>query len=244
MSAAKGFGKGSCTRTHVYPPRSRGHTFSPRVHAGMIAPTSMARYVLHMVIAYHVIFGAYGFWLPNDPRGSWSTEVRARHLQPFGGATTVDARQSLAGRQHDRALRLEAKRHLQYPPVQFNQSQISAIGDAIGRGVADLTLEVYACSIVPDHVHFVMGRYRSAAEYVAGFLKRAATRGLLDAAIHPLQEHRQANGRIPSPWVVGGWFVYLNSPSDVYGRIRYVEGNPTKAGLPPQQWPFVSPYRG
>lgn len=28
-----------------------------------------------MVLAYHVIFGAYGFWLPNDPRGSWSKFV-------------------------------------------------------------------------------------------------------------------------------------------------------------------------
>jgi hypothetical protein len=28
-----------------------------------------------MVIGYHIILGAYGFWLPNDPRGSWSNEV-------------------------------------------------------------------------------------------------------------------------------------------------------------------------
>ena len=25
-----------------------------------------------MVHGYHVILAAYGFWLPNDPRGSWS----------------------------------------------------------------------------------------------------------------------------------------------------------------------------
>ena len=187
--------------------------FSPRVHAGVIAPTTVARYILRMVVGYHVIFGAYGFWLPNDPRGSWSTEVWARHLQPFGGATKVDTRQSLAGREHNRALRLEAKQHLQY-----------------------------ACSIMPDHVHFVMGRYRSATEFVAGFLKRAATRRLSEEGIHPLQNYRQANGRVPSPWVVGGWFVYLNSPADVHGRIRYVEENPTKARLPRQRWPFVRPY--
>jgi len=28
-----------------------------------------------MVRGYHVIFGMYGFWLPNDPRGSWSDYV-------------------------------------------------------------------------------------------------------------------------------------------------------------------------
>ncbi len=106
--------------------------FSPRVHAGLIAPTAATRYVVRMIIAYHVIFGAYGFWLPNDPRGSWSTEVWARHLQPFGGATKVDTRQSLARREHDHAIRLEAKRHLQYPAVQFNATQVCIIGDAFG----------------------------------------------------------------------------------------------------------------
>ena len=25
-----------------------------------------------MVIAQHLVFTTYGFWLPNDPRGSWS----------------------------------------------------------------------------------------------------------------------------------------------------------------------------
>lgn len=33
-----------------------------------------------MVLASHVILGAYGFWLPNDPRGSWSTFVGAWDL--------------------------------------------------------------------------------------------------------------------------------------------------------------------
>jgi REP element-mobilizing transposase RayT len=196
-----------------------------------------------MVIAYHVIIGAYGFWLPNDPRGSWSTEVWAEHLQPFGAATKVGTRQSLAGRQHDRSQRLKAKRHLQYPAVQFTPQQTRVVGGGFARAVADLELDVFACSIMPDHVHLVTGRYRNDVEYVAGFLKRAATRHLNDEQVHPLQGCRQANGRTPSPWVVGGWFVYLNSPSEVRSRIRYVNDNPIKAGLPPQQWDFVRPYR-
>jgi REP element-mobilizing transposase RayT len=195
-----------------------------------------------MVIAYHVIFGAYGFWLPNDPRGSWSTEVWAQHLQPFGGATKVDTRQSLAGRQHDRSLRLQAKQSLQYPAVQFTPQQTRVVADGFAQAVADLGLDVFACSIMPDHVHLVTGRYRNDVEYVAGFLKRAATRHLNDGQVHPLQGCHQANGRTPSPWVVGGWFVYLNSPPEVHGRIWYVEENPLKARLPPQRWEFVRPY--
>jgi hypothetical protein len=197
-----------------------------------------------MVIAYHVIFGAYGFWLPNDPRGSWSTQVWARHLRRFGDATKVTTRQSLAGREHDRSLRLAAKQHLLYPAVLFSSRQTSVVAEGFAEAVADLGLDVWACSIMPDHVHLVTGRIDSSAEYVAGFLKRAATRHLNDEGVHPLQNHRQANGRIPSPWVAGGWFVYLNSPDEVRGRIRYVEGNPGKAGLPSQHWAFVREYAG
>jgi hypothetical protein len=95
---------------------------------------------------------------------------------------------------------------------------------------------------MPDHVHLVMGRHAGTAEYVVGFLKRAATRHLTQKGIHPLREHRQVNGRVPSPWVVGGWNVFLNSPVEVRSRIRYVEQNPSKVGLLPQTWQFVRPY--
>ena len=37
-----------------------------------------------MVHGYHAIFGTYGFWLPNDPRGSWSDFVGAWELVRFG----------------------------------------------------------------------------------------------------------------------------------------------------------------
>jgi hypothetical protein len=40
-----------------------------------------------MIHAYHVVFGTYGFWLPNDPRGFWSDFVGAWELLPFGDAT-------------------------------------------------------------------------------------------------------------------------------------------------------------
>src|ERR671928_232003 len=56
-----------------------------------------------MVHAYHLIITAYGFWLPNDPRGSWSDFVRAWELVRFGKATKTDERRSLAHRPHDRS---------------------------------------------------------------------------------------------------------------------------------------------
>jgi hypothetical protein len=43
-------------------------------------------------------------------------------------------------------------------------------------------------------------------------------------------------------WTKGGWKVFLDAPEEVWPRIRYVEGNPMKEGLPKQSWPFVVPY--
>ena len=37
-----------------------------------------------MVIAYHLVWTAYGTWLPNDPRGSGSKEVASPRLVELG----------------------------------------------------------------------------------------------------------------------------------------------------------------
>src|SRR6478672_12031943 len=62
-----------------------------------------------MVIATHVIISAHGFWLPNDPRGSWSDFVGAWELFRYGGrATKTTETRSLAGRSHDYDLQILA----------------------------------------------------------------------------------------------------------------------------------------
>jgi hypothetical protein len=72
-----------------------------------------------MILGYHVIFGAYGFWLPNDPRGSRSDFGGAWELYRYGPATKTTETRSLAHQPHDVAARLAAKQALKYPPVQF-----------------------------------------------------------------------------------------------------------------------------
>src|SRR5437016_528996 len=101
-----------------------------------------------MVRAYHVIFGAYGFWLPNDPRGSWSDFVRSWELFLVGGpATKVETRRSVAGRRHDREARLRAKDALKYPAVKFGGLQAKSIGTGFAEMAAKSSYQVYACSI-------------------------------------------------------------------------------------------------
>ena len=69
-----------------------------------------------MVLAYHVIFTAYGFWLPNDPRGSWSEWVGSWELLKFGRATKTDTRRSVAAAPHNVHGRQLATAALKRPP--------------------------------------------------------------------------------------------------------------------------------
>ena len=194
------------------------------------------------MIASHLIFGAYGFWLPNDPRGSWSDAVWAGPLREFGPPSKVSTRESLAHRQHDRALRLRAKQSLKYPPVHFSGLQARAVGRGFGQIIHELGVQVYACVVMPDHAHLVTARHRLGGKELIGFLKRAATRQLTAEGLHPFDGHTRPNGRSPSPWAAGGWCVYLDRPEQVWQRIRYVEENPIGAGLPRQRWGFVVPF--
>ena len=37
-----------------------------------------------MVVGHHLVWTAYGWWLPNDPRGSWSRAVRVPRVAELG----------------------------------------------------------------------------------------------------------------------------------------------------------------
>lgn len=80
-----------------------------------------------MILAYHSILSVYGFWLPNDPRGSWSEFVGSWELLRFGKATTATTRESLVRVPHDNQLREDAKMALKHPPVRLFDEQIRAV---------------------------------------------------------------------------------------------------------------------
>jgi len=81
------------------------------------------------VLTYHVLFTTYGFWPPNDPRGSWSDFVRSWELLRFGPATKVNTRRSVAGAAHDAEHRRRAKRAMPHPAVQLNDEQAQQVGN-------------------------------------------------------------------------------------------------------------------
>ena len=197
-----------------------------------------------MVLAYHVIFGTYGFWLPNDPRGSWSDYVGSLGLLRFGCATKVQTRKSVAGIAHDRAQRLAAKRALQYPPVLLTGEQARSVGRGFAAAVRKHGYSIHACTIMPSHVHLVLGPHEYDVEQQVRLLKSAATEMLLQDGRHPLVRFASIAGRPPSVWCRGLWKVYLNDPAAVRRAVVYVRDNPIKEGKRPQKWSFMTPCSG
>ncbi len=194
-----------------------------------------------MIVGYHVVWSAYGFWLPNDPRGSWSEFVGSWELFRTGGpATKTTETRSLARNRHDRAERLAVKELLQRAPVAFTGLQARAVARGFAGYVERSGLPVWACAILPDHVHLVIGRSELTIENVVIQLKRYATNRLVEEGIHPFQNLKPVDGPPPKCWAQGCWKVFLDPP-DVERSIRYVEQNPVKDGLRPQKWKFVSP---
>ncbi|MGD9128667.1 MAG: transposase [Planctomycetia bacterium] len=189
-----------------------------------------------MILAYHAIFGTYGFWLPNDPRGSWSDYVRVWELSCLGNATKTDSRRSVAGQPHDHEKRLEAKESLDHPPVQFSGIQARAVGTGFAEAIRVSKYVIYACSIMPEHVHLVIARHKHKVEQVVRRLKTSATMQLKREKLLPSGP--------PSPWGRSCWKVFLDDEEGVRRAIRYVEENPTKENKPPQKWSFITPYHG
>lgn len=194
-----------------------------------------------MIQGYHLIFGMYGFWLPNDPRGSWSDYVRSYELTRYGSATKTTARRSVAAKKHDHELRLAAKTALNYDAIKLTGIQARSVGHGFADYLARTQVQVWACAILPDHVHLVTGRLHIKAEQFVIQLKSAATRCLVEEKLHPCQQFCVADERPPKCFAQGEWKVYLDPP-DIPRAINYVERNPEKEGLPRQQWNFVCHY--
>jgi hypothetical protein len=126
-----------------------------------------------MILATHVVFGAYGFWLPNDPRGSGWDFVWSKPLQRFGPATKVqDQRRSRAALPHNRELRLAAKEAIKHPAAQFTGVQAWAVARGFPRACAEsgYILQVLNVPRSPEQNSAFRLSFRAAAEYTDGSL--------------------------------------------------------------------------
>ena len=194
-----------------------------------------------MVRWYHLIMTAYGFWLPNDPRGSWSDFVGFWELYKFGPATKTTEKRSLAHDPHDRATRLAAKEALKYPPVRFDEKQRHAIAEGFAIAVAESNYALHALCIGHDHSHAIVSRHNRSIEQIARHLKSKATVALTRNEVHPLAEYMNNDGSCPTPWAAKCRSVFINDEVQLAAAIAYVQRHPQKEGLPAQSHEYLKP---
>lgn len=187
-----------------------------------------------MVAGYHLIWTAYGWWLPNDPRGSTSYEVRVERVAALGELHQGRKRVQPPGREI-RQFYGEAKEVLQNELLTFTDEEIRMVAGSFGAVLRERGYVCYGCAVMPDHVHLLIRRHRDKAEEMIEHLQRASKLFLIDVGLRPC-DHPVWGGK--------GWKVFLNTREDIERIVRYIRENPTKAGRPEQRWPFVRVYDG
>ena len=187
-----------------------------------------------MVAAHHLIWTVYGWWLPNDPRGSSSDSLRVVKLSELGpihhGRKVVQP--------SSRELRdfyEVAQDTLKHEILCFTDADIAFVGQVIAKVIERRKYTCWASAVMPEHAHLVIRRHRDKAEEMLETFQQATREELIQAkrrnVTHPV-------------WGGPGWKVFLNTPGQIRGRIRYVKNNPIKAGRPLQHWDFVQEYDG
>jgi hypothetical protein len=187
---------------------------------------------LFVIIAHHIILTGYGHWLPNDPRGSMSRQIRTGNLRALGGGH-YGRRQDQPRREDLRAFRRNASTRLAHTLLWFDAPQRQAIGEAFGAVIAAERLTCYACVVLRNHAHLVTRRHRLQAEEMISLL-RERSRQLLSRrgplpAYHPL-------------WSSDPYVAFKDTPQAVSAAIRYIQSHFAKHNIEPQNWDFAVPY--
>jgi REP element-mobilizing transposase RayT len=177
-----------------------------------------------LVIAYHLIWTAYGCWLPNDPRGSGSKSIHCDILAELGALHYGRKKVQPAGGVV-RAFYQEAAGLLKHPLLHFDAAARQEIAAAFAAEIENQAYTCYGCAIMPDHVHLLIRKHKHQAEEMMDCLKEVSRWrvGMREAwrDDHPV-------------WTGGGWKVFLDHPDEVWRTIRYIERNPLALGLPVQ----------
>jgi REP element-mobilizing transposase RayT len=200
---------------------------------------------LAMVHGYHLILPHYGFWLPNDPRGSWSLFVARWELVCFGKTTRcLDQRSLVQLSSQEIAQRDAQRKELLYPPVALKGIQALSVAKGFKAQAVKCGYAIWACAILPEHTHLVIARHRYKVEQIANLLKGAATSQLIKDDMHPLAFYVHSGERPPGMWARRQWKVYLDTDHAIENAIAYVVENPIKEGKPRQNWSWITPYAG
>jgi hypothetical protein len=182
-----------------------------------------------VIIAHHLVLMGYGHWLPNDLRGSGSDEVRKELIAALGEIHPGRKRHQPT-RPELKAFHSQAQPLLEQEVIWFDEPLRKVIADSFARTAAQFGYRVYACAILRNHAHLVVQRHKHSHEVIWRTFAEGSRESLRVVADLP-DRHRV--------WGDRPYSKFLYTPQDIRGRTKYVDENPEKEGLPPQDWDFV-----
>ena len=185
-----------------------------------------------MVIGYHLIWTLYGWWLPNDPRGSTSRSIASDVISELG-ALHYGRKKIQPSSREIRAFYDRAKSKLKHDLLTLTPSDTKLIAQSFAQTIRDHHYTCYACAIMPDHIHLLIRRHKHFAEEMIEHFQLESLTLLISANARP-PDHPL--------WGGPGWKVYLDHPDDIRRTARYIDDNPTKSHLPRQPHDFVTAY--
>jgi REP element-mobilizing transposase RayT len=183
--------------------------------------------------AAHLVLTGYGHWLPNDPRGSGSEQIKKLSLQQLG-PIHFGRKQQQPPRGVLKTFYREAEHQLDHDVLWFDQSTRNLIGKIVGDVSKANGYTIWALAVMQNHLHAVVRTHRHDFVEILSEIGAATRDAVLRLGVthedHPV-------------WANRPYKVYLHQ-NKIAGRIRYVEENPMKSRIDPQRWSFVVPFTG
>jgi REP element-mobilizing transposase RayT len=178
-----------------------------------------------MIIAYHIVFTTYGTWLPNDPRGSFSKQIYNQKLTIIA-PIKYGKQENIPNKENLNKFWADTSGKLKRQPYFIDEKSRQTIAESFANTISGLKLTVPACAIMKDHIHILVLRTEYKIGYIVNQLKSTATKKL---------------NRKDTPWTEGYWKIFINNQETLQSAIEYINSNPVSAGMPRQNWKFVSP---
>src|SRR4051794_39870774 len=116
-----------------------------------------------IVIAHHLIWTLYGWWLPNDPRGSCSHVLRNDLLRDLGELHYGRKRLQPASRDI-RAFYDQVRPLLKHPLLDLSGNAIHSVARGFAEAIRAYGYTCYAGAILFDHVHLIIRKHKHQAE--------------------------------------------------------------------------------
>ena len=117
-----------------------------------------------MVAGYHLIWTAYGWWLPNDPRGSNSLEIRVEPVADLGaihhGRKLIQPSGNTIQQFYD-----NARAVLKHPLLTFHENEFELLASAFAQVIEDRKYICYECDQISFERSITFDRIHSRSAY-------------------------------------------------------------------------------